>query len=190
MSAHYPRDLITALVLAGGQGRRMGGRDKGLIDYHGRPLVQHVADALAPQASRLLLSANRSHDAYLTLGMTPLPDLRPDYPGPLAGIEAGLTACVTRYLLVCPCDTPHIPADLGPRLWHALQAQGAQASYATDPERRHYLHLLLHVEMATDLSGYLDAGGRAVRHWLANKQVAEALFRIDELANLNESAGD
>jgi molybdopterin-guanine dinucleotide biosynthesis protein A len=118
--------------------------------------------------------------------MMPLADLRPDYPGPLAGIEAGLAACNTRYLLVCPCDSPHIPADLGPRLWEAMRSQGSQACHASDPARRHYLHLLLRVDQAADLQGFLDAGGRAVRHWLADKQVAEAPFTADEMANLNE----
>jgi len=166
----------------------MGGLDKGLVNYQGQPLTRHVADALSPQATRLLLSANRSQAAYRALGMEPLADLRPDYPGPLAGIETGLAACNTHYLLVCPCDSPHLPADLGARLWDAMQAHGAQACHAIDPVRRHYLHLLLRVDAAADLGNYLDAGGRAVRHWLAGKQVAEAPFEPGELANLNGPA--
>lgn len=189
MPCSYLRDQITALVLAGGQGRRMGGRDKGLLDYRGRPLARHVADALADQAATVLLSANRSQAAYRTLGLEPLPDLRADYPGPLAGIEAGLAACATPYLLVCPCDTPHIPADLGPRLWQAMQTADAEACHATDPQRRHYLHLLLRVDAAKGLTAFLDGGGRAVRHWLATKRVAEAPFSAEELENLNAPPG-
>lgn len=188
MQPSYPRDQVTALILAGGLGRRVGGRDKGLLDYHGCPLACHVADAIAPQAATVLLSANRSLDRYRELGFAPLPDLRPDYPGPLAGIEAGLAACRTPYLLVCPCDTPHVPMDLGPRLWRAMRAAGSEACYAVDPARRHYLHLLLAVDAAQDLCAYLDDGGRAVRHWLAAKHPAEAPFDADELANLNTIA--
>lgn len=185
MHPAYPHNLITALVLAGGQGRRMGGRDKGLVDYQGQALVQHIVRILTPQCGHLLLSANRSHTAYQALGMAPLADLRPDFTGPLAGIETGLAACKTPYLLVCPCDTPHIPEDLGARLWSAQQQQNTKISYAADPERRHYLHLLLQVDSASDLSRYLDNGGRAVRHWLADKHPAEAAFSQVELANLN-----
>lgn len=185
----YPREQITALVLAGGQGTRVGGRDKGLIDYRGRALVSHVADTLAPQASSVLLSANRSDSDYRDLGFAPLPDLRPNYPGPLAGIEAGLAASETPYLLVCPCDTPHIPTDLGPRLWQALRKADAQACYAEDAQRRHYLHLLLDTGLAAGLRDYLDNGGRAVRRWLATLTVAQASFSADELANLNVAPG-
>lgn len=185
MPAPYPRQQITALILAGGKGRRMGGVDKGLVDYGGLPLVQHVADALAPQASRLLLSANRSHDAYRALGFTPLADRRADFAGPLAGIETALQACTTPYLLICPCDTPHIPADFGPRLWFALQQQGADLAYGWDGERDHYLHMLLTVATSADLGDYLDSGQRSVHRWLAGKVTAKAGFSPRELENLN-----
>lgn len=181
----YPRDRISALVLAGGQGSRMGGRDKGLLAYRGRPLAARAAAALRTQAATVLLSANRSQADYRALGLAPLPDLRAGFPGPLAGIEAGLAACTTPYLLVCPCDTPHIPADLGPRLWTAMQAAAADACHAVDPLRPHYLHLLLRRDAAAGLAAYLDQGGRAVRHWLAGLAVARAPFAAAELANLN-----
>jgi len=185
MTADYPRQQITALILAGGRGTRMGGRDKGLVDYRGQPLVRHLAATLAPQAAALLLSANRSHDDYHALGHVPLADRRAGYAGPLAGIETALSVCTTPYLLICPCDTPHVPADYGPRLWAALHDGDAELACATDGERDHYLHLLLPLAAAADLGDYLDGGGRAVRHWLAGKRVARARFDREELANLN-----
>jgi molybdopterin-guanine dinucleotide biosynthesis protein A len=185
MPEHYPREQITALILAGGKGRRMGGADKGLVAYAGRPLVQHVAASLASQADKVLLSANRSHAAYRELGFTPLADNRPDFAGPLAGIETALASCSTPYLLVCPCDTPHIPRDYGPRLWHDLQKENAELAYAWDGEREHYLHLLLPLASTTDLTAYLDSGQRAVRHWLMGKVAAKARFTPEEMANIN-----
>lgn len=188
MPADYPVAQVTALILAGGLGRRVQGLDKGLLPYHGRALAAHVASALSGQASTVLLSANRSHDSYRRLGFDPLPDLRPGFPGPLAGLEAGLAACTTPLLLVCPCDTPHIPGDFGRRLWRSLTAQDADLAYGWDGERDHYLHLLLRADRATDLATFLDSGQRTVRHWLATKRGARADFSVDELANLNTLA--
>lgn len=82
----------TALLLAGGQARRMGGVDKGLQTLHGQPLAAHVLASLAAQSqppARCLISANRHLDAYAALGWPVLADAEPDYPGPLAGIAAG-----------------------------------------------------------------------------------------------------
>lgn len=185
MHAEYPRRDITALVLAGGQGRRMGGVDKGLQPYRGRTLVEWVHASLAAQSAGIWVSANRSTDTYRELGMRTLPDRRPGYPGPLAGIEAGLAACHTAYLLVSPCDTPHIPGDLGPRLWQAMQDGNAELAYACDQTRHHYLHVLLRTTLAGSLAAYLDQGGRAVRHWLGGRRVAQVGWDDDCFGNLN-----
>lgn len=164
----------------------MGGVDKGLLDYHGEPLVSVVKRRLEPQVSDVLLSANRSQDRYADLGLTPIGDLRSDFPGPLAGLEAGLARCRTSHLLITPCDTPEIPDDLGPRLWRALHAEQADIAHARDSERDHYLHALIPVSLAADLTRYLDRGERAVRHWFADKKVARVRFDDAALANLNE----
>lgn len=185
MLPRYPKQQVSALILAGGRGTRMQGLDKGLAPYRGMPLAQHVATVLRGQAAQVLLSANRSHAAYRDLGFEPLSDLRPDFAGPLAGIETALAICRTPYLLVCPCDTPHIPDDYGERLWRELQHAGADAACAWDGQRAHYLHLLLAVERTSDLTAYLDGGQRAVRHWLAAKACVQARFAAKELANLN-----
>lgn len=99
-------ERVAAVILAGGQGRRMGGADKGLLDYRGRPLVEWVLDALAPQVAEILISANRNLDRYARYGRRVLPDALPDFPGPLAGVLAALDAVDTEWLLAVPCDTP------------------------------------------------------------------------------------
>ena len=67
----------TALLLAGGQARRMGGVDKGLQTLHGQTLAAHVLASLAAQSqppARCLISANRHLDAYAALGWPVLAD--------------------------------------------------------------------------------------------------------------------
>ncbi len=81
---------VTGLVLAGGQGSRMGGVDKGLQPFRGRPMVAHVIERLAPQVDELLINANRNSDEYARFGHRVIADEIAGFAGPLAGFERGL----------------------------------------------------------------------------------------------------
>ena len=109
-----------AIVLAGGQARRMGGRDKGLLPFAGRPLVEWAIESLAPQVSTLLISANRNLDAYGAYGFPVVADLEQGFQGPLAGILSAMRAARTAWILTLPCDGPQPPPDLGARLAQAV----------------------------------------------------------------------
>ncbi|SDQ74087.1 molybdenum cofactor guanylyltransferase [Paraburkholderia fungorum] len=184
---------ITGLLLAGGRGMRMGGVDKGLQLLHGEPLAAHVLKRLAPQTGALLISANRHPDTYAALGApfgaTVVADTLPGFPGPLAGLLAGLRAAGTTYVLSAPCDSPWLPADLAARL--ALAMDSAQADIATvttvDGEGQKSLHpvfALLRTTLADDLAAFLDAGERKVRAWYARHRAVEVVFG-DERAFYN-----
>ena len=183
------RNEITGLILAGGAGRRMGGRDKGLLDLDGRPLAAWTAAALRPQVGRLWISANRNAERYAPLAARVIADRLDGLQGPLAGIAAALAVAETPWLLTCPCDTPMLPADLGTQLVAALAAHPmADLAIAADTRRQHPLHALLPARLATGLDAYLADGGRSVRGWLAGLQVAVAVFDDDAQAfdNLND----
>ena len=126
-SLHIEAITITAVILAGGRGARMGGIDKGLQTFNGVPLALHTLQRLRPQVGSIMLSANRNVAAYETFGAPVWPDATTlgDYAGPLAGFITGLEQCDTPYLLTVPCDTPLFPADLVRRLADALAATGA-----------------------------------------------------------------
>ena len=180
-----PATSITGLVLAGGRGLRMGGADKGLQTLHGRPLVAHVLERLAPQTGALAISANRNRDAYAALGApwraTVLPDSLPDFPGPLAGLLAGLQAAHTEWLLAVPCDSPYLPADLAATLADAATAQHADIATVLAPDTAgsvslHPVFVLLRTSLAADLAAFLDAGERKVRAWYARHKTAEVPF--------------
>ncbi|MEZ0601391.1 molybdenum cofactor guanylyltransferase MobA [Paraburkholderia sp. IW21] len=187
------REHITGLVLAGGRGMRMGGVDKGLQTLHGEPLASHVLRRLAPQAGALLISANRHPEVYTALGKPfgakVLADTVPGFPGPLAGLLAGLRAAGTAYVLSAPCDTPGLPAELALRLAQALDS--TQADIATvktsDAEGHVSLHpvvALLRASLADDLAAFLEAGERKVRAWYARHKTVEVTF-TDERAFYN-----
>ena len=169
----------------------MGGVDKGLQPLDGRPLVAHVIERLAPQARRVLLSANRNLDAYAALGhdvLTDPPGLA--FAGPLAGMLAGLNALPAlpdgAWLLTAPCDCPYLPADLAERLLAAAQPHGLAFAQAT---REHPTHALLHARLRAPLAAHLHGGGRAVLRWM--RSLPHGVARFDDeaaFANLNHLA--
>lgn len=187
------REHITGLVLAGGRGMRMGGVDKGLQTLHGEPLAAHVLKRLAPQCGALLISANRHPETYMALGAPfgaeIVADTLPGFPGPLAGLLAGLRTARTAYLLSAPCDTPGLPADLAARLAHAMDTHQADIATVTTTNAQgevslHPVFALLRTTLADDLAAFLDAGERKVRAWYARHKTVEVTF-TDERAFYN-----
>ena len=178
---------VTGLVLAGGRGLRWGGRDKGLIEYRGRPLVAWVLDALAPQVGQLLISANRNLDLYAAFGQPLVSDQIDGFQGPLAGVAAALALAKTPWLVTAPCDGPALPPDLVARLALALAEQRGSAATVQVEGRIEPVYALIPVSRAQDLAAYLSTGGRSVRGWLERQPLALADFsdRAQAFANLN-----
>ncbi|CRM61286.1 Molybdenum cofactor guanylyltransferase [Pseudomonas sp. 24 E 1] len=100
------------LLLSGGRGQRMGGQDKGLLDWRGQPLIAHLQSLVRPLTDDLIISCNRNPQQYAVYADQLVNDDSPDFPGPLAGIRAGLAAARHAHLLILPCDVPHIDARL------------------------------------------------------------------------------
>ena len=167
---------ITGVILAGGQGRRMGGADKGLQELGGRPMAAHVLERLAPQVDAVLISANRNLERYAELGCPVLPDTLHGYAGPLAGLQAALAQATTPLLVTAPCDSPFLPADLVARLHDGLVAQQAELAVACADGRAHRAFCLLRRELLPGLDAFLAAGERRVGLWHASLKVAEVDF--------------
>ena len=100
------------LLLAGGRGQRMGGQDKGLLEWQGQPLIAHLQRLARPLTDDLIISCNRNHERYAVYADQLVSDDSPDFPGPLAGIRAGLAAARHEHLLILPCDVPNIDVGL------------------------------------------------------------------------------
>lgn len=176
-----------AVILCGGRGSRMGGRDKGLLPWRGQPLAVRMLACLRPwPLDRIWLSANRHLDIYAGFGCTVLNDMRSDFPGPLAGIEAALSASRAETLLVVPCDVPRLPDDLLPRLQTALET-GVGVAYAADAERDHPGICLLRREQLAEIQRRLDRGERSLWRWQAAIGAAAVRFEFD-FPNLNDPA--
>jgi len=203
----HPTD-ITALILAGGRGSRMGGVDKGLQNFNGLPLALHTLNRLqvGTGVGQIMINANRNLAAYESFGVPVWPDGLADYAGPLAGFLTGLEHCETPYLLTVPCDTPLLPLDLAQRLAAALESEDADIAMAAAPEagkdgrmqlRTQPVFCLLRTELLESLVRFTQDGGRKIDAWTALHRTAvvafdtpgddpQAFFNANTLAELKQ----
>ena len=175
-SMNNHRDKITALILAGGQGSRFGFRDKGLIEWQSKLMIEHILDTLSPQADQIVISCNRNKERYQTYGWPCIEDQLNDYQGPLAGIQAGLSLINTPYCLTCPCDSPVLPSNLAQRLAEKLEENRADLAYVFDGNRKQYLLSLFKTESKASLNRYLAGCDRRVRGWHKQLNTIEVDF--------------
>ncbi|WP_052365270.1 molybdenum cofactor guanylyltransferase MobA [Halotalea alkalilenta] len=187
-----PAARVEAVILAGGEGRRMGGVDKGLVEFAGRALVEHVLERLAPQVVGVSISANRSLSAYRAQAVGAVFGDRSECAGagPLAGIDAALTRMRpgSEWLLVVPCDAPLLPIDLCARLL-AVAQETTEVVYACDRKHCHPTVALLRRELAPRLRTALLEGVRRPLDFYAGCETRIAQFPDPiAFANLNTPA--
>lgn len=174
---------VTAIILAGGRGQRMGEVDKGLQLLRGEPMVQWVAGCVAPQVDTVLISANRNLERYRTLGFAVLADEMSDFPGPLAGLHRALGEVGTPLWLSVPCDTPFLPDDLVVRLRDALLGCGAELAVASVEGFMQPTICLGYAHLRAGLGDFLSRGGRRVGEWQAGLRRVAVPFDGPQMFN-------
>jgi len=182
-----PDTEISALILAGGRGSRMGGIDKGLISIAGKPAIEHVLQRLRPQLETILISANRNLDRYARYEHPVIEDTLGEFPGPLAGIAAGLHASATKYLLCLPVDAPLLGEQYVARMKTALEKTGGRACVAEFNGKPEPVFCLLHKSHEQTLLEYLGQGKRSVQVWLEEigAQAVDFSDWPDQFININ-----
>ncbi len=178
---------ITGVVLAGGQGSRMGGVDKGLQPFRGKPMVAHVVERFAPQVDELLVNANRNAEDYARFGHRVIADGIEGFAGPLAGFERGLAHASGDLVVTAPCDSPFLPLDLVARLAAALEREGADLAVAKTGEQAHPVFSLMRREVHESLRAFLAGGQRKIDRWYSQLAVVEVGFddEADAFLNIN-----
>ena len=169
---------ISAVILAGGKARRMGGCDKGLQLLHGKPLIARVIERLRPQVGEIAINANRNQTEYAQFGLPVFADELSDFQGPLSGMSTALTRVTTDFVLFTPCDSPFFPENLLVKLKHAVKTEHALLAYACDEEREHPTFCLMSVQLKETLRAYLNEGERRLLQFM-NKNGAVAV-QFDE----------
>ncbi len=178
---------VTGIVLAGGQGRRMGNVDKGLIILNSKPMVAHVVERFAPQVDEVLVNANQNLEQYAAFGYPVISDSLTGYAGPLAGLQAGLSAAQHELVATVPCDSPFLPLDLIGRLKAVLLEHHAQLAVAVTHNQPHPVFCLCQRNVLPHLTAFLDNGGRKIDAWYATLNTVEVNFEdeADAFININ-----
>ena len=185
-----PQD-ITGLILAGGRAQRMGGIDKGLIPFHGKPLIESAIDRLQPQVGTILINANRSITKYSHYGYPVLMDETPDFSGPLAGFSVGLKHCKTTYLLTSPCDSPLLPNDLAEKMATELEINNLELVFASSKENdgkiwSQPVFCLMKSSLKDSLDVFLCKGDLKIDRWFKELRSGTVVFENPQaFANVN-----
>ena len=181
------KHIFTGVILAGGQARRMGGQDKGLIELAGSPMVQHILDAIAPQVGKVIINANRNQEIYAHYGCPVIADEFDGYCGPLAGMASSMRAVTTPFMVTAPCDSPFVPKDLVERLYLRMIHEDADISVAHDGDRIQPVFVLLKTTLLDSLLDFLQKGERKIDKWFNNHTLAITDFsdKPDTFININ-----
>lgn len=181
---------IFGVILAGGEGQRMGGVDKAFVQLADRPLIAHVLDRLEPQVERVLISANGDASRFAGLGCQVVPDATPQ--GPLSGVLSALSAAAklgATHVVSSPVDTPFLPGDLVPQLLLAAESDPEGLAFAADATGDHPATALWPVGLAPALADFLASGEAKVTRFTSAHKAARALFP-DPRAFLNLNTPD
>jgi len=180
-------ERITGVILAGGQGRRMGTIDKGLVPLDGRPMVAHVLDRLRPQVDEILINANQHRAEYEAFGHPVLVDVIGGFAGPLAGLHVALAHASFARVATVPCDSPFLPADLIARLSAALHGSEADLAVAHTFDQPHPVFALVRKTVLPHLTQFLEGGGRKIDAWYATLKTVEVAFddEAEAFRNIN-----
>ena len=184
---------VVGVILAGGQSRRMGGGDKILRLVGGRSILDRVIERLRPQVSRLVLNANGDPERFAANGLPVVADTVPGFPGPLAGVLAGLDWVAAEmpeavWIVTVAADVPFLPFDLVSRLVHAAE-QGAELVSAASRGQTHPVIGLWPIGLREDLRRALvREGAHSVSGWTSSRRLAIVDFpavSVDPFFNVN-----
>lgn len=182
---------VSALILAGGKGSRMGGQDKGLVEWQGKPFIGHVVDCIKPQVDHLAISANRNLETYAANSPHIFTDARQwQGLGPLTALctaASDIQLAKADWLLVVPCDTLNLPADLVKTFKNAAQRSPlCSAFYAQTGNQPHYSIMFIRPQLLPSSIAYLNAGMRTIRGWLQQQRARSVVFASEaDFANYN-----
>lgn len=182
------KNNITAVILAGGKGRRLEGQDKGLVSYRNKPLIEHVIERIHPQVNSIIINANRNKEIYNNYAFSVISDEMNDYQGPLAGFATAMKFAQTDYIVTLPCDGPSPPLDLVARIISALGDCSDCIAVAHDGERMQPVHALIPVSLIDSLEAFLANGDRKIDLWYAQHEVVLVDFSDvqDAFFNINK----
>ena len=177
---------ITGCILAGGQGIRVGGKDKGLITLNGRYLSQHCIERLSPQVGSLIISANRNIPIYESFGCIVVQDKTDNSNGPLSGFHGALEAATTTFVAFTPCDAPFFPQNLVEKLMEPFSDEKTEITMAIVGTKHQPVFAMVKSSLENSLALFLENGGRKIRSWFDTRTCVTVEFDDKgEFMNIN-----
>ena len=172
---------VAGIILAGGLSQRMGGGDKGLLDLDGRSMLAHVIDRLRPQVQSMAINANGDATRFAAFALPVIADTVAGFPGPLAGVLAGMRWAAQQSpphgrIVTAPADAPLLPRDLVARLAAEAGDDPDAIVVAQSNGEIHPVIGLWPVALADDLEQSLKDGVRHVRRWGARHRMRSVAF--------------
>jgi molybdopterin-guanine dinucleotide biosynthesis protein A len=182
-------EAVTGIVLAGGQSRRMGGGDMGLLELAGKPMLGHVIDRLSVQVGRMAINANGDPSRFSPFGLPVVADTVAGFVGPLAGVLAGMrwsagSAPGAHWIVTVAGDAPMLPLDLVLRLTEAVATRGAAIALARSAGEVHPVIGLWPVALADDLETAIEDGVRKVLHWTGRHGTVTVDFSMTRIGGV------
>ena len=184
------KHTIAAIILSGGQGSRLGGKDKGLQDYNGKALIAWVIEAISSQVDQTIISINRNIEAYKIFNLpTVIDDTRGEFNGPIAGILSASKALKKHdsydqnadYILIASCDSPNLPTNYVGKLYQSIIESDLDVALVHDGKRNQNLHCLINIKSIPSLQSYFNSQGRSMHGWF--KQVKSATVDFSSQTN-------
>lgn len=170
---------ISGVILAGGQGRRFNGQDKGLVSFRGKPIIEHLLPMLQMQLGQnasLFINANRNLEQYKAYNYPVISDSLADYQGPLAGFAIAMQTAPTDYIITLPCDAPFVSPHYVERLSAAITQAHADIAVAFDGQRLQPVHVMLSTTLLDSLESFLAQGNRKIDLWFEQHKTIQVDF--------------
>ena len=174
---------IEGVILAGGKSKRMG-ENKSLVSLNKKPLIEHVFDRLIKQVNHVSINTNQVLKNYPK--KIQFSDSILNYPGPLAGIQAGLLNAQKNWVQFCPNDTPFLPLNLVDKLSSYIDEKEASIIVPSVNDKLEPVFMLCHRIFIDNVESFILNGGRKMELWIKNNKYKIVKFKDpNEFININ-----
>lgn len=182
---------IPVVILAGGAGRRMGGKCKCLLEVDGKSLLDHILIRLKT-SQKVILNTNDDANLFESYSLPVVKDAQPLDIGPLGGLYSAWQYLKSKgepseYLLSVAGDTPFLPKNLLEELLVNLDS-GVEVRFCQSNEREHYVLALWSRSALDKLDTFIRDGGRSVGQFIRSLNHDKKIFENfdqDPFFNIN-----
>jgi len=179
------KDEVSIAILSGGKSSRMGGNDKGLIDFYGKSVLSRIINLASDFSSDIFVVANNNLDKYSQIHPYVYTDILVGFQGPLSGIYTAMSKCKNEKLIILPCDGPFIKDTYFEVLTSYKSSKNIQVVKTVD--RLQPVHARIDSALLKNLENFLQSGERKIDKWYNTCGYDEIFFdsNLEMFLNIN-----